>query len=63
MKDAGSKKNFFKFRDSRAGDKPTYGQWLDQLCFLPYEADALSPKSPLPGRSAIGGQSAATASA
>ncbi len=45
MKDTGPTKNFFKFRDSNAGFKPTYGQWLDQLGFLPYEADALSPKS------------------
>ena len=43
MKDTGPKKSFFKFRDSRQGYKPTYGQWIDQLCFLPYEADALSP--------------------
>ena len=46
MRDSGPKKNFFKFRSAADGDKPTYGQWMDQLCFLPYEADALSPKDP-----------------
>ena len=46
MRDTGPRKNFFKFRRPADGDKPTYGAWIDQLCFLPYEADALSPQSP-----------------
>ena len=45
MQDTGAKKNFFKFRSRAQGYKPTYGAWIDQLCFLPYEADALPASS------------------
>jgi len=46
MRDNGSLPGFFKYRDSRAGYKPTNGDSLDQLAFLPYEADALPPLNP-----------------
>jgi hypothetical protein len=33
---------FFRYRDARHAYRPTYGDRIDQLCFLPYEADLLS---------------------
>lgn len=47
MRDPGPMAGFFKYRDSRAGFKPTDGDSLDQLAFLPFEADALPPRDPL----------------
>ena len=44
MRDPGPLPGFFKYRDSRAGYTPTDGDSLDQLAFLPYEADALPPQ-------------------
>jgi len=46
MRDNGPIPGFFKYRDSRAGYTPTDGDSLDQLAFLPYEADALPPPDP-----------------
>ncbi len=46
LKDNGARKNFFKYRSSGSGYAPTYGDSIDQLCFLPYEADALDPVDP-----------------
>lgn len=46
LKDNGTRKNFFKYRASGSGYAPTYGDSIDQLCFLPYEADALDPVDP-----------------
>lgn len=42
MKDPGSWKNFYRFRDRAASYAPSYGDNLDQLCFLPYETNSLS---------------------
>ncbi|HXI51597.1 MAG TPA: hypothetical protein VNH84_08830 [Candidatus Saccharimonadales bacterium] len=46
LKDNGTRKNFFKYRSSGSGYAPTYGDSIDQLCFLPYEADTLDPIDP-----------------
>ncbi len=46
LKDNGSRKNFFKYRSSGSGYSPTYGDSIDQLCFLPYEAEVLDPVEP-----------------
>ena len=46
LKDNGTRKNFFKYRSSSSGYSPTYGDSIDQLCFLPYEAEALDPADP-----------------
>jgi hypothetical protein len=46
----GSLKNFYRYRDgSRAAHDLTYGDRIDQLCFLPYEADVLDPGEPFAG--------------
>ncbi len=50
MKDSGTGRGFFKFRDSRHSFQPTYGDSVDQLLFLPFEADLLSPADPLTRR-------------
>jgi hypothetical protein len=46
LKDNSARKNFFKYRNSGGGYALTYGDSIDQLCFLPYEADALDPVDP-----------------
>jgi hypothetical protein len=44
LKDNRSLKNFYRYRDGRrATHDLTYGDRIDQLCFLPYEADVLDP--------------------
>jgi hypothetical protein len=44
LKDDRSLKNFFRYRDGRSSSYDlTYGDRIDQLCFLPYEADVLDP--------------------
>jgi len=47
MRDPGPMAGFLKYRDSRAGFKPTDGDSLDQLAFLPFEADLVPPRDPL----------------
>ncbi len=42
MKDEGGWKGFYKFRNSASGAR-SYGGNLDQLCFVPYETNALDP--------------------
>ena len=44
MKDQSASKGFFKFLNSKDGSR-SYGGNLDQLCFVPYETDALDPKA------------------
>ncbi|MBI1840828.1 MAG: hypothetical protein HYR88_08280 [Verrucomicrobia bacterium] len=47
LKDNGIRKSFFRYRSSGGGGyTATYGDSIDQLCFLPYEADALDPGDP-----------------
>jgi hypothetical protein len=46
LKDNGTKKNFFRYRESGNQMKPTYGARIDQICFLPYEANVLDPGDP-----------------
>jgi hypothetical protein len=47
LKDNGVRKGFFRQRGSKQqSHKPTYGDRIDQLCFLPYEADVLDPGEP-----------------
>ncbi len=46
MRDTQTGRGFFKYRDSRHSFQPTDGDSLDQLAFLPYEADVLSPAEP-----------------
>ena len=46
MKDTRTGRGYFKYRDSRHGLEPTYGDSVDQLLFLPFEADLLSPADP-----------------
>ena len=41
MKDSTKWPNFYRFRDHSHGYAPSYGDCVDQLCFLPYEADVL----------------------
>jgi hypothetical protein len=43
LKDNGARKGFFRYRDARRHFRPTYGDRIDQNCFLPYEADVLDP--------------------
>jgi hypothetical protein len=44
MRDTGKKRNFFRYRDSRSASyPPTYGDRIDQICFLPFEADVVDP--------------------
>jgi hypothetical protein len=44
MRDTGEKRDFFRYRDGhRAESPPTYGDRIDQVCFLPFEADVLDP--------------------
>jgi hypothetical protein len=42
MKDNGAWKGFFKYRNPADGSR-SYGGSLDQLCFVPYETNALDP--------------------
>ena len=44
MKDEGGWKGFYKFRKATDGSR-SYGGSLDQLCFVPYETNALNPKA------------------
>lgn len=46
MKDHGAWHNFFRLRESKRNFAPGYGDGVDQLCFLPYEVDALNPADP-----------------
>jgi hypothetical protein len=46
LKDNSRKKGFFRYRDSSRRYVPTYGDRIDQLCFLPYEADVLDASEP-----------------
>jgi len=41
MKDSTRWPNFYRYRDRSHGYAPTYGDCVDQLCFLPYEANVL----------------------
>lgn len=50
MRDAGTTPGFFKFRNAGRLFEPVYGDSLDQLGFLPYEADALDPGEPFARR-------------
>jgi len=43
MEDPSDRSSFFRYRDSSHSYSPTYGDQIDQLCFLPYEADVLDP--------------------
>lgn len=43
MEDHSDRAGFFRYRDSTHSYRPTYGDQIDQLCFLPYEADVLDP--------------------
>jgi hypothetical protein len=43
MEDHSDRASFCRFRDSAHSYSPTYGDQIDQLCFLPYEADVLDP--------------------
>ena len=45
MKDESATKGFYKFRKASDGTR-SYGGNLDQLCFVPYETDALDPSVP-----------------
>jgi hypothetical protein len=42
MADSGGWKGFFRYRDSAQGYQLAYGDQVDQLCFLPYEAGVLN---------------------
>jgi hypothetical protein len=47
LADNSSRKGFFRYRDGAdASLTPTYGDQIDQLCFLPYEVDVLDPGDP-----------------
>ena len=50
MKDTHTARGYFKYRDSHHGFEPTYGDSVDQLLFLPFEADLLSPADPFTRR-------------
>jgi hypothetical protein len=43
MKERGDWSNFYRVRHRDHDYEPEYGDSLDQLCFLPYEADVLPP--------------------
>jgi hypothetical protein len=44
MRDTGTKRNFYRYRDGRSAPyRATYGDRIDQICFLPFEADVLDP--------------------
>jgi hypothetical protein len=43
MKHRGTTPNFYRYRDASEGYAPTYGDSIDQLCFLPYGIDVLDP--------------------
>lgn len=42
-KDNGTRKNFFRYRERNNAYAPTYGDRIDQLCFVPYETDSVPP--------------------
>ena len=44
MKDNGPWKGFFRYRS--ADGERSYGDCIDQICFVPFEADVLSPDDP-----------------
>jgi hypothetical protein len=46
MKDPGGWHDFFRLRDSAHGFTPGYGNCVDQLCFIPYEVNAIDPGEP-----------------
>jgi hypothetical protein len=47
LQDNSTRSNFLRYRDSRRPSyAPTYGDRIDQLCFLPYEADVLDVGEP-----------------
>ncbi len=47
LKDHGAWKNFRRYRDSKTQTyAPTYGDRIDQIGFVPYEADVLDPGEP-----------------
>ena len=47
LKDNGAARGFFRYRESAGQSfRPTYGDQIDQLCFLPYEIDVLDPSDP-----------------
>lgn len=50
MKDDGAWHNFYRLRESKRNFAPGYGDAVDQLCFAPYEADALDPAQPFARR-------------
>lgn len=43
MKERGDWANFYRLRRHDQEDTASYGDCLDQICFLPYEADVLPP--------------------
>jgi hypothetical protein len=43
LKDDRHIKNFYRYREGSQSHRLTYGDRIDQLCFLPYEADVLNP--------------------
>jgi hypothetical protein len=43
LKDDRHIKSFFRYREGSRSYRQTYGDRVDQLCFLPYEADVLDP--------------------
>jgi hypothetical protein len=47
LEDNSSRKGFFRYRDGADPSlRPSYGDQIDQLCFLPYEVDVLDPGDP-----------------
>jgi hypothetical protein len=51
LEDDSSRKGFFRYRaGANASFQPTYGDQIDQLCFLPYEIDVLDPGDPFARR-------------
>jgi hypothetical protein len=46
LKDNSARKNFFRYRTAPDRYRPTYGDRIDQICFLPYEADVLDAGDP-----------------
>jgi hypothetical protein len=49
MKDTGSWKNFYRYRANSDGSK-NYGDCIDQLCFAPFEANAVSVSDSFAGQ-------------
>lgn len=46
MKDTGWWHNFYRLREHSRKDAPGYGDCVDQICFLPFEADVLPASDP-----------------